>query len=327
MTIYPQTLPQFFKARKFKTMQKDISKILFFDIEVVRNVKELDGNSKEFKLYQHKIRNKEIDELPDFLETKAHYEKFAGLKAIYHKIVCISVCAVKDGKAYCKSYTGGEKEIIENFYKKTQEYDYICGYNCMSYDLPLTRICALRYPEILVELPDRFEDTGIRDLKNKKPWNLDRILDLMDFLRGGHWSNISLSEAAYHLGLSDSKDDIDGSKVSEVYYNEGVERISTYCKKDVFSTLQLFCKLSGREMFNEFVDIDKMKEAKEFDKPIPLLEKILAVGKIDKLAAEQIKEIASKLTPEEKEKALVVVTCALGTSKKKVDKTVIELFK
>lgn len=307
-------------------MQKDISRILFFDIEVVRNVKELDVNSKEFDLYQQKIRDRKTDELLPEQETINHYNKFAGLKAIYHKIVCISVCAVKDGKAYVKSYTGAEKEIIENFYKKTQEYDYLCGYNCMSYDLPLTRICALRYPEILNELPDRFEDTGIRELKQKKPWNLDRILDLMDFLRGGHFANISLSEAAYHLGLSDSKDDIDGSKVSEIYYAEGDSRISTYCKKDVFTTLQLFCKLSGREMFTEFVDVDKLNAEKEFDKPLPLLERVLATGKIDKSAAEQIKEIASKLSPDEKERAKVIITCALGTSKKKLDRSVVELF-
>ena len=48
-----------------KVMQSlNIEKILFMDIEVVRKTKELDINSREFELYQKKIRNKETDELP-----------------------------------------------------------------------------------------------------------------------------------------------------------------------------------------------------------------------------------------------------------------------
>ena len=47
-----------------KVMQSlNIEKILFIDIEVVRKTKELDINSREFELYQKKIRNKETDEL------------------------------------------------------------------------------------------------------------------------------------------------------------------------------------------------------------------------------------------------------------------------
>ena len=41
-----------------------IEKTLFFDCETVRLNEELDPNSKEFELYQKKIRNRDTDELP-----------------------------------------------------------------------------------------------------------------------------------------------------------------------------------------------------------------------------------------------------------------------
>jgi len=48
------------------------------------------------------------------------------------------------------------------------------------------------------------------------------------------------------LGIESSKDDIGGADVKRVYYSEGekgLERIKTYCEKDVRKTVELAEKL------------------------------------------------------------------------------------
>jgi len=45
------------------------------------------------------------------------------------------------------------------------------------------------------------------------------------------------------LDFPSPKDDIDGSQVGRVYWEENdVERISFYCEKDVLATIQLFLR-------------------------------------------------------------------------------------
>jgi len=48
------------------------------------------------------------------------------------------------------------------------------------------------------------------------------------------------------------KDDIDGSMIRDVYYEEeNLERIVTYCQKDVVATARLYLKFRGEETFND----------------------------------------------------------------------------
>ena len=50
------------------------------------------------------------------------------------------------------------------------------------------------------------------------------------------------------FGIPTPKDDIDGSQVASVYYNEkDVNRISLYCEKDVVATAQVYLRLCGEQ--------------------------------------------------------------------------------
>jgi hypothetical protein len=53
------------------------------------------------------------------------------------------------------------------------------------------------------------------------------------------------------------KDDIDGSMVGHVYWNENqLDRICTYCQKDVIATAQLLRRYRGEELIkDEFITI------------------------------------------------------------------------
>ena len=54
------------------------------------------------------------------------------------------------------------------------------------------------------------------------------------------------------LGIHSPKEDIDGSMVGEVYYQENdLERIVQYCKRYVVTEEQVFLRLRNEELLSE----------------------------------------------------------------------------
>jgi hypothetical protein len=83
----------------------------------------------------------------------------------------------------------------------------------------------------------------ILDNSGKKPWEI-RLLDTMDLWKFGDYKNYtSLELLTSVLGISSPKDDIDGSMVAGVYYDEkDIERIVRYCEKDVLAIAQVLLR-------------------------------------------------------------------------------------
>jgi predicted PolB exonuclease-like 3'-5' exonuclease len=55
----------------------------------------------------------------------------------------------------------------------------------------------------------------------------------------------------YIFDIPSPKDDIDGSQVGQVYWEENdLQRISRYCEKDVLATMQVYDRISGDNLFN-----------------------------------------------------------------------------
>lgn len=246
-----------------------IEKTLFFDIETVRLNNDLDVNSKEFELYRKKLRNKETDELPSVEDTLDDYKRKAALRMGHSKIVTIGVGYVRAGDAFIKHLSGTEDEILKEFLIIASKFDFICGANILGYDLPFIYLNSSKYFDFTEIIPDRFVTSG------KKPWELKNVIDLMEVIRGTHYANMSLDEMLYHFNLESSKDDIDGSMVSDEYYTNGLDKIVSYVKKDVFATMNLFLKMQFQKTFDDFVDRSPMdnkvveseqkKEAEEVD--------------------------------------------------------------
>nr|DAI89451.1 MAG TPA: DNA polymerase B [Caudoviricetes sp.] len=230
----------------FKRINEE--RVLFFDLEVARKSKELEVDSKEFELYQKKIRNKETEELLPDLEVVEEYRKKAALKMGYTKIVSIGVGFIKGEELHIKALEGTEEELIQQFCKIANSFDYVCGVNILGYDLPITVNNGMKYFDMTEILSDRFITSG------KKPWNLDRVLDLMDIFKGTHYSNSSLDELCFHFGIESPKSDLDGSKVSEEYWTNGVVKINKYVKQDVFASANLFKKMRFEKVFEDFID-------------------------------------------------------------------------
>ena len=69
---------------------------------------------------------------------------------------------------------------------------------------------------------------------------------------GDYKSYTSLNLLAAVFNIPTPKDDIDGSQVYSVYYEEkNLERIVKYCQKDVLTVAQLLIKYRGEELIKE----------------------------------------------------------------------------
>ena len=69
----------------------------------------------------------------------------------------------------------------------------------------------------------------------------------MELWKFGDYKNYtSLNLLAAIFNIPTPKDDIDGSMVKDVYYKEkDLQRIVTYCQKDVITTAQILLRFKG----------------------------------------------------------------------------------
>ena len=284
-----------------KVRKQDLEKILFFDIETIRRNKELDVNSKEYSLYAWKLRDKETSELPSQETVIKHYELSGALDPTFNKVVCITVGFIKDNTLYLKSLTGEQKTIIEDFYGILNSTGFTpCGHNIIQFDMPTLRLKAFESGIDLSMLSDKHSDS------QQKPWILsDNFMDTMDITKGTYYYNLSLDAMCFLAGIETPKDGISGADVSRVYWEEenGISRISEYCKKDVIAVAKLFCALQGNKDFiEEVVDRTENKEEPLVEE-LPLLQRIYKAEFIDETTKGNIKEKLSKkkLTKKDKE--------------------------
>jgi predicted PolB exonuclease-like 3'-5' exonuclease len=265
-----------------KIMNTKVEDLLFLDIECVRAQKELDINSYEFELFQYKNRDKVTGDLLPDADVVALYNKSAALSPIYGKIVCVSVGYVIGTQFISKNITGEEKDIItETFNLLNSTPKAFTSYNGIGFDINYLMIRAASCG-VDVILKEAINPLG------KKEWNLtDKCLDLFLLLKGTGYQSHSMQEISYLVGVSSSKDDIAGHQVSEVYWSEGIDRIATYCAKDILCTAEIFLALQGkRNYITEVIDKTGAKVEKT-----PLMN---AIANSKAITKEQEKEIVAK---------------------------------
>jgi len=233
-----------------------INKILFLDIETVPQTATFDSLSEEL---QHCWETKfaqlaaRMPEKYADITAQTAYETSTGIYSEFGRIVCISAGVIynKDGKSILRlrSFAGEDEKILLSDFKTMLEGTYtttahsICGHNIKEFDIPY--ICrrmlinGIAIPKIL-------------NVQGKKPWETP-FLDTLEMWKFGDVKNFtSLKLLAVVLGIPTPKDDIDGSEVSRVFYQENnLPRIVTYCQKDVAATAKVFLKLIGEAEFEE----------------------------------------------------------------------------
>jgi uncharacterized protein YprB with RNaseH-like and TPR domain len=226
----------------------NLSNILFLDIETVPQHSCYDEAPKEIcALWEkkfHQLRNKDESETPDSIYRQA------GIYAEFGKVICIS-CGYfsADKKLRVKSFYGDDEkkllmefsEMMSKFFSKADRL--LCAHNGKEFDFPfLSRRMIING----VKLP------AALDIAGKKPWEVNH-LDTMELWKFGDYkSYTSLLLLATVLGIPTPKDDIDGSMVWEVYWKEkNLERIVTYCQKDVLTVAQILLRFKGENLLKE----------------------------------------------------------------------------
>jgi uncharacterized protein YprB with RNaseH-like and TPR domain len=225
-----------------------LSNILFLDIETVSQYasfnevpevwKELWSRKAEFLIKDKQAGGAEIV-----------YNR-AGIYAEFGKIICIS-CGVISGsgeekKLSLKSFFGhDEKEILMQFSEMLIRWapdnnKYLCAHNGKEFDFPW--LCRRM---IINSLPV----PALLNISGKKPWEIQHIdtVDLWKF--GDYRAYTSLNLLAHALDIPTPKDDIDGSMVGEVYWQQqDLARIVTYCQKDVITVAQIYLRLNDSRL-------------------------------------------------------------------------------
>ncbi|WP_129714961.1 3'-5' exonuclease [Pedobacter sp. SYP-B3415] len=184
-------------------------------------------------------------------QTAEEFYQNAGIQAEFGKIICISagIFNFRQGNREfrLKSFYGhDENQLLHEFglllSRQTAARSF-CAHNGKEFDFPYLcrRLLANDLP-----LPKQLQLWG------KKPWQVSHI-DTMELWRFGDQKNFtSLNLLAAVFGIPTPKDDMDGSQVRTVYYEENnLERIVNYCQKDVVTTAQILLKFKGEPLLEE----------------------------------------------------------------------------
>lgn len=222
-----------------------LENILFLDIETVPEHENFAALDPEMQvLWETKTQYQRKDDIT----AEAFYDR-AGIWAEFGKIICISVgyFTLKSDVRHFRvtSFFGEEVKILkdfsgllENHFNKPQHL--LCGHNAKEFDIPFI---ARRMIINGIALPSKL------NLFGKKPWEVPH-LDTLEMWKFGDYKNFtSLKLLTKVLGIPSSKGDIDGSQVAQVFYQEkDIDRIITYCEKDVIAVAQVFLKFRREDL-------------------------------------------------------------------------------
>lgn len=224
-------------------IQPKLNNILFLDIEtapITYKYKDLNAAEKELwdKKWNYNPENK-----PEELYSKA------GVYAEFSKVICIGLGYYHGKQFRVKAITNkDEKALLEEFVEIVKTHfnkaeHFFCAHNGKEFDYPfLSRRMIVNG----VAFPKNFQ------LQGKKPWEV-KHLDTMEMWRFGDVKNFtSLNLLAHIFNIPSPKDDMDGSLVAKVYYEEkNIEKIKKYCLKDVVTLARVYQKYTNLPVIND----------------------------------------------------------------------------
>lgn len=225
-----------------------LQQILFLDIETVPlHPSFADLTPLEQELFELKTKYQRRDEF----SPEAFYDR-AGIWAEFGKIICISVgYFVFEGSKRSfriKSFFGAnEKKLLIEFSELLKLHfnkaaHLLCAHNGKEFDFPFI---ARRLLINGLPLPKKL------NLFGKKPWEIPHLdtLELWKFGDYKHYTSLKL--LTHILNIPSPKDDIDGSQVAQVYYQEkNLKRIVNYCQKDMIAVAQILLRLRNDTLLN-----------------------------------------------------------------------------
>jgi len=228
-----------------------LKQLLFIDIETVPaafRFSQLGKNQQN--LWAEKVNRYQNEQV----NIEDLYSKKAGILAEFGQIICIAVGFITGNKPpyqmRIKAFASkNEKELLHSFIKMlNQSFQnvhqfYFCGHNIKEFDIPY--ICR-RIVINGLPMPNALNLSGL------KPWEVNHIdtLELWKFGDRKHYTSLNL--LASILDVPSPKDDIAGKDVARVFWEEdNLERIVTYCKKDVATVAQVMLRFKQQPLLSK----------------------------------------------------------------------------
>lgn len=283
-------------------------KLVFYDIETAPLVKELELDTPLFDSWEYKS-NKMGEKSNE--EVIKSYSIEAGLYPEFAKIVTIVVGKIVKGKIVLITLDDENEVDILNKFNKIVERNGECklvGFVNKGFDTPFV---AKRMIINGIKPTDALDSSGL------KPWEVDEV-DLAEMWKMTSFNRASLINIATAFGLPSPKDDISGADVGRVYWEEGeagLKRIAKYCRQDVATTINIFKKMRLQEP----LEIDKEGSNIE-PEPTPVLESLMNGAAFSKKNKTFVIAELALMTPEEREKAFVILDAVVSTAKGKKTK-------
>lgn len=236
---------------------ENLKRILFVDIETATQYKEYEDIEDSMRPHwQKKVRRLvTAEEYPSFEEEfAALYHDKGAIYAEFAKVICISVGYILEGEEgmtfKVKSfYDDEEHDSLKAFHDLLNNHYYdrfnqfVCGHNIKEFDIPF--ICRRSMVNNL-ELPNMLDIAGY------KPWQVHHLLDTMEMWKFGDYKHYtSLDLLCSVLNVTTPKSDMDGSQVSDAYWDGRIEEITAYCQRDVIATAQVYLRCIGLAPFME----------------------------------------------------------------------------
>jgi 3'-5' exonuclease len=223
---------------------------LFIDIETVPAQSDFQVLDPEWQSLWIAKLSKTMPENFDASET---YLEKAGIMAEFGRVVCIACGYFSKEKSSEQTLfkvraVAGENEkellvewigMVNKFCAHFPAFTFV-GHNIKEFDIPYVcrRMMALGVP-----LPKYLQISGM------KPWETNMIDTMHQWRFGDSRHYVSLDLLAHVLGVPTPKDDIDGSQVRRVFYQDrDLERIKQYCVKDVVTTARIMQRFRGQSL-------------------------------------------------------------------------------
>lgn len=222
----------------------NLKHVLFLDIETVP---QLEAYSKLPEKTQQLWDKKSKYFRSEEQDADEVYQR-AGIYAEFGKIVCISV-GILNGKETdfgikLKSFAHEDETVLLNEFidlvEKMEEKRpvILCAHNGKEFDFPyISRRLLING----LDLPKCLDNAG------KKPWEILHI-DTLELWKFGDYKHYTSLDLLTHIfNIPSPKEDIDGSMVADVFYNEkDLQKIIKYCENDVIAIVQLLLRYMNR---------------------------------------------------------------------------------
>jgi predicted PolB exonuclease-like 3'-5' exonuclease len=146
-----------------------------------------------------------------------------------------------------------EQLMVEEFWRLVNEGKPLVTYNGRGFDLPVLEFAALRYG-----IPaSRYWVSGTKGHRYR--YSDELHYDVADVLGNmGATPRAHLNELLIMLGYGGKGDDIDGSKVQQMWEDGKLDAIHSYCRKDVILTFALWLRLElirGRLSYQKYAEV------------------------------------------------------------------------